>query len=208
MSNYSEFGWKDAKDVDSTTYLLNPIRNLLKKTDCILDMGCGNGNITNHLLKEGYNIYGIDASENGIKYANSRAVQKGRFFVCEFSEMKLPDELKDIKFNVVISTEVIEHVYSPQQFIEFCTNSLISGGCIVLSTPYHGYLKNLALSITGKWDRHFGALNECGHIKFWSKKTLTELLERNGIKVVGFTGCGRVPYLWKSMILVGVNNNK
>jgi 2-polyprenyl-3-methyl-5-hydroxy-6-metoxy-1,4-benzoquinol methylase len=155
MSNYSEFGWKDAKDVDSTTTLLNPIRNLLKKTDCILDMGCGNGNITNHLLKEGYNIYGIDASENGIKYANSGAAQKGRFFVCEFSEMKLPDELKNIKFNVVISTEVIEHVYSPQQFIEFCINSLIPGGAYSIINSISWIFKKFSIVHNRKMGQTF-----------------------------------------------------
>jgi hypothetical protein len=52
------------------------------------------------------------------------------------------------------------------------------------------------------WDHHHSPLWRGGHIKFWSEKTLTQLLSRNGFKVIGFYGVGRVPYLLKSMILV------
>jgi hypothetical protein len=76
------------------------------------------------------------------------------------------------------------------------------GGYLVLSTPYHGYLKNLALSLTGKWDFHHSPLRDGGHIKFWSRKTLTELLETEGFHVTDFIGVGRIPYLWKSMVIV------
>lgn len=73
---------------------------------------------------------------------------------------------------------------------------------MVITTPYHGYLKNLALSLLDKWDVHHTPLWHGGHIKFWSRATLTELLDRHGFDVVGFSGVGRVPYLWKSMVLV------
>jgi hypothetical protein len=69
-------------------------------------------------------------------------------------------------------------------------------------TPYHGYLKNLALSVFDKWDFHHTPLWHGGHIKFWSKRTLTQLLTDSGFDVVEFHGVGRLPYLWKSMVLV------
>ena len=71
-----------------------------------------------------------------------------------------------------------------------------------MTTPYHGYLKNLALSIFGMWDYHHTALWHGGHIKFWSRATLTKLLNENGFDVIEFHGVGRVAYLWKSMLLV------
>lgn len=72
---------------------------------------------------------------------------------------------------------------------------------MIISTPYHGYLKNLALAATGKLDNHFTVLWDGGHIKFWSVKTLSKLLEEYGFEVVEFKGSGRIPYLWKSMLL-------
>jgi hypothetical protein len=75
-------------------------------------------------------------------------------------------------------------------------------GYLVLTTPYHGYFKNLVLSILGKWDAHLSPLWEGGHIKFWSRATLTRLLAEANFEVIDFAGVGRVPYLWKSMVLV------
>jgi len=105
-------------------------------------------------------------------------------------------------FDAVVSTEVIEHLFAPHLLLQFAAGTLKSGGYIVISTPYHGYLKNLALSILDLWDKHHTPLWHGGHIKFWSKKTLSRLLHENGFVVVGFCGTGRIPYLWKSMILI------
>jgi hypothetical protein len=41
-----------------------------------------------------------------------------------------------------------------------------------------------------------------GHIKFWSRKTISQLLNENGFRVVRFIGAGRLPLVWKSMIVV------
>jgi 2-polyprenyl-3-methyl-5-hydroxy-6-metoxy-1,4-benzoquinol methylase len=102
---------------------------------------------------------------------------------------------------VLINTEVIEHVYSPRGFLKTCNSLLKPGGTMVLTTPYHGYLKNLFLALTGKMDAHFTVLWEHGHIKFWSHKTMTEVLKESGFTDIEFSGAGRIPYLWKSMVV-------
>ena len=68
--------------------------------------------------------------------------------------------------------------------------------------PYHSYLKNLALAVTGKMDAHFTALWDHGHIKFWSPKTLGTLMNEAGLQVVRVLRTGRIPVLAKSMIMV------
>lgn len=57
------------------------------------------------------------------------------------------------------------------------------------------------LALLGQMDRHYHALWDGGHIKFWSRKTLTKLLEEQDFCVIEFKGCGRLPFLWKSMLL-------
>jgi len=59
------------------------------------------------------------------------------------------------------------------------------------------------LSITGKWDSHHDVFWDGGHIKFWSKSTLSRLLKEEGFELKDFIGCGRLPYIWKSMLLCG-----
>ena len=106
------------------------------------------------------------------------------------------------RFPVVISLEVVEHVYAPRNFARTVFDLLEPGGVAIISTPYHGYWKNLVLAITGKMDAYFTALWDHGHIKFWFMKTLRELLEEPGLKVERFERVGRVPALAKSMIAV------
>jgi hypothetical protein len=74
-------------------------------------------------------------------------------------------------------------------------------GRLLLTTPYHGYLKNLLISALGKCDSHYNPLWDCGHIKFWSRRTLSKALEETGFENIQFYGAGRFRWLWKSMVL-------
>lgn len=105
-------------------------------------------------------------------------------------------------FPAVTSLEVVEHVYAPRAYARTLAELLEPGGTAIVSTPYHGYWKNLALALTGKMDRHFTALWDHGHIKFWSVRTLSILLTETGLAVNEVHRVGRIPQLAKSMILV------
>ena len=201
MSGYTDYGFPDSNPSHTFSYLHQPMLDLLSKDKnrCILDLGCGNGHLVKFLNAEGYNAYGTDASEDGIAIA--KAENPDRFFLQDLSTGKLPVELQNIKFDTVISTEVIEHLYDPQGFVDFCKQVLGDKGEVIISTPYHGYLKNILLSVFDKWDKHHSPTWHGGHIKFWSKNTLSQLLTNSGFKVTDFKGCGRFPYFWKSMMI-------
>ena len=166
----------------------------------IIDMGCGNGTMVKALTDMGYNAYGVDASADGIEIANQKV--PGKFYKCDIDNKELPDELKTIQFDTIVSTQTIEHLYSPQMFIEFCRDILPAGGVLIITTPYHGWLKNVCIALFNKFDQHVTALIEGGHIKFFSRKTLAELLGQNGFSVNRFEGMGRIPYMWKSMLFM------
>jgi 2-polyprenyl-3-methyl-5-hydroxy-6-metoxy-1,4-benzoquinol methylase len=205
MSEYKDYGWKTTEFSHAHNYILPALTELLvNKEDLILDVGCGNGSVANHLIKNGYNVYGTDASESGISNANK--INPGRFFIQDLSSDGLPSGLNQQKFSKIISTEVIEHLYDPRKYISFCKNVLLKagGGELIISTPYHGYLKNLVMALTGTLDKHFTVLWDGGHIKFWSKRTLTKILEEQGFQVIDFKGVGRIPYIWKSMLIKAI----
>jgi 2-polyprenyl-3-methyl-5-hydroxy-6-metoxy-1,4-benzoquinol methylase len=87
------------------------------------------------------------------------------------------------QFDLVVSVEVVEHLYDPMSFVTRVREALAPGGVFVLTTPYHGYLKNLMVAASGRCDAHYNPLNKGGHIKFWSKRTITKLLESAGFNV-------------------------
>lgn len=201
MAEYHDYGFTNSQPAHTFAYLQKPILDMLgqNKNRCILDLGCGNGYLAGYLIKQGYNAYGTDASEMGIAIAKKE--YPDRFYLQDLSTGKLPEQLQVLKFDTIISTEVIEHLYDPEGFIDLCREILPQNGEIIISTPYHGYLKNLLIVLLNKWDTHLDPLWLGGHIKFWSKKTLSKLLTNKGFTIVDFKGCGRFPYFWKSMII-------
>ena len=203
MSDYKDYGFHNNGITHNFKYLQQPMLDLLDQAGnkCILDLGCGNGYFANLLISMGYNAYGTDASEKGIAIA--KQTSPDRFFVQDLSTGKLPPELQGLKFDTIISTEVIEHLYDPEGFIDFCKQVLNGKGEIIISTPYHGYLKNMGISLFNKWDTHMSPIWHGGHIKLWSKATLSRLLTDAGFTITNFKGCGRIPYFWMSMIIKG-----
>ena len=154
------------------------------------------------LRQQGWELHGLEMSASGLAEAQ-KAYPDINFSLADLTADLALHPLAG-KCDVVISTEVVEHVFLPRTFAKNSFTFLKPNGVLIISTPYHGYLKNLVLALTGKMDRHFTALWDYGHIKFWSKRTLTLLLEEAGFQVKEFRGVGRVPFLWKSMILIAI----
>lgn len=164
----------------------------------LFELGCGNGAFALWVGDKGYDVAGVDTSVSGIKQAKLSAPS------LDLHVGSSDDDLvaKFGRFPAVVSLEVIEHIYAPRLFASRLYDLLDIGGLAIISTPYHGYWKNLALALTGRMDAHFTALWDCGHIKFWSISTLRDLLSQTGFREINFVRVGRVPPLAKSMIAI------
>jgi 2-polyprenyl-6-hydroxyphenyl methylase/3-demethylubiquinone-9 3-methyltransferase len=168
----------------------------------VLDLGCGNGSFIAAFRDRNWVLYGADFSPTGIEQAQT-IHKEIEFFVADAANKSLDDIWRHVRdpLDLIISTEVIEHLYNPRAFLSNCLSLLKPGGVLVLSTPYHGYLKNLALATSGKMETHFTVLWDHGHIKFWSRRTLSLALTEAGFSELKFAGSGRMPWLWKSMVM-------
>ncbi|PDT10125.1 MULTISPECIES: class I SAM-dependent methyltransferase [unclassified Rhizobium] len=193
-----------AKPTTAHSYILPAVLGVLEghfagtaKAD-VFDLGCGTGGAAAALAKKGYRVVGVDPSSDGIAKANVN------YPGLPLSVGSAYDELSGEygTFDAVISLEVVEHVYDPKAFTSTMYDLVKPGGIAVVSTPYHGYLKNVALAALGKMDDHFMPLRDHGHIKFWSRNTLSTLLLDAGFRSIRFEYVGRIPALAKSMIAV------
>jgi 2-polyprenyl-3-methyl-5-hydroxy-6-metoxy-1,4-benzoquinol methylase len=195
------YGWKDARVPGSYDVVAKAIfaRAISLKARRVLDIGSGNGAIAGLLASHGMEVVGLEQDAKGCAIA-TEAWPAARFHNVgvETDPAALREQIGS--FDLIISTEVLEHLYAPSQLVALAAELIAQDGHLVVTTPYHGYLKNLALSLANGWDRHFSSLWEGGHIKFFSFETLTSLLESGDFDVVEKDGIGRIPYLWKSMI--------
>jgi 2-polyprenyl-3-methyl-5-hydroxy-6-metoxy-1,4-benzoquinol methylase len=199
----SEYTYTSDLPLCTNEYLYPVVERLLSNVPngaSVLDIGCGNGTFLHKFANKGWACYGADFSVSGIEFAR-RLFPAAKFFV-ENASSPSGEVLKTVgQVDAVMSTEVIEHLYDPRGFLKNAYDLLKPGGTFVVSTPYHGYLKNVVLAVSGNMDKHFTVLWDHGHIKFWSKQTLTTALEEAGFRDISFHGAGRLPLLWKSMVL-------
>jgi 2-polyprenyl-3-methyl-5-hydroxy-6-metoxy-1,4-benzoquinol methylase len=182
-------------------YVARPVIALCKSLGAksVLDIGCGNGALAGALSREGIQAVGCDVTESGVRIARE-AHPNVEFHVLGVYNDHGP--LEGRTFDVILSVEVIEHLFDPAALPRFARGLLKPGGHFIVSTPYHGYLKNIAIALLDKWDRHHNSTEAGGHIKFFSNPVLKALLESNGFRVDRFMGAGRLPLLWKSTIAV------
>lgn len=167
----------------------------------VLDVGCGNGFTAGEFLTRGCEVVGVDLSESGVAQARA-AYPAGRFELMP-ADSSLLKKLGCGSFDIVVSTEVVEHLYAPRPYAKSCFEALRPGGRFICTTPYHGYLKNVALSLMNQWDSHASPLWDGGHIKLWSRRTLSSLLREAGFVDLQFKGIGRAPGLWMTMLMAG-----
>ena len=165
----------------------------------VLDVGSGIGALASELTKHNFQVTGCEADPRGVQKA-AELHPEIRFI--NASTYDDPRALGLSDFDIVVSTEVIEHCFHPRSLVRFCKSAVKPGGHIIISTPYHGYWKNLAIALLNGWDKHFTSLEDGGHIKFFSPKSLSTLLRDEGMEILDVRMLGRAPLLWKSMMFV------
>jgi 2-polyprenyl-3-methyl-5-hydroxy-6-metoxy-1,4-benzoquinol methylase len=139
----------------------------------VLDVGCGVGTLCLYLAKQGADVTGIDVSSRAIKIAQKaqKALKLGtvRFFNQEISRGKH-------EFDLIICTEVIEHVIEEERFLKHLKSNLKSGGLLLLTTPSkENWLYRRRFYAT--FDR------EVGHLRRYTKAGLKKLLTDHGFKI-------------------------
>ena len=180
-------------------YLMPEVYKLLKQLPYparIFELGCGNGATANELANRGYEVIAVDPSIEGINLAQTH------YHNCQFAIGSAYEDLAGQygQFDIVLSLEVVEHVFFPRRYAHTIAQLLPPGGTAIISTPYHGYIKNLALALLNKWDSHADPLWDYGHIKLWTRPKLVQLFQEAGLQETSFSRIGRIPQLAKSMV--------
>ena len=109
-----------------------------------LDIGCGGGILSERLSRLGARVTGIDASESSINVAKQHSI-KSRLEI-NYRCITTTDLLKNKKekflnkFDIVIASEVIEHVNERKVFLSDISKLCRSGGLVVFTTINKSFL--------------------------------------------------------------------
>ena len=162
----------------------------------VLDAGCGDGAFLVFLRRLGLRVSGLELAEAAAVRARLRCPDAD-VRVGSLEEPPLPFD--DATFDAVWCTEVLEHLFHVHSALAELNRLMKPGALLMLTTPYHGFTKNLLIAATA-FDGHYNP--ELSHIRFFTRRTLDRSLRRTGFEPIRWEGVGRVWPLWKSMFVV------
>lgn len=163
---------------------INKIVELTGSHKVVLDIGCGIGEIGSRVKENNNIVYGIDISENAIKKAIRKSIVGKQ---CDIEKEGIP--FKQIKFDTIVAAEIIEHIFDTDDFLQKIHSRLKKNGELILTTPNIATLGRRLMLFFGKNPlievntRKYTA----GHIRYFVKDSLFELLQSNGFMITLFT---------------------
>ncbi len=161
----------------------------------ILDIGCQNGMWCRQLRDIGHEPFGIDVQEDSV--INAKKLHPDIPFIMGNCQEELP--FADGELDIVWAGDVIEHICFTDVFINEINRVLKVGGKVVLTTPVHGRIKNILISFSN-FETHF--YPEYPHVRFYTRKSLSGVLEKRGFSVVHVDYIGRFRPVARTIFLV------
>ncbi len=145
----------------------------------ILDLGAGNGKISQFFLDCGYDVYGIEWTKAGVEHLTKIGVKAQKMDLEKF-----PYDYENEYFDEIFWGDNIEHLYFPETVTKEIYRILKPGGRLVLSTPNHGWIINrlyyLFMGVPRRTEGQKTKIWEWQHIRYFNKPTIKEFLNHCG----------------------------
>ncbi len=199
-------GYERIADIKRLNFIIKSLELSVPSDGYILDVGCGNGVISQNLGKLGYRVKGIDVSDNAIQKAiEDNPFPNVTFEVISAEKNTYPENTYD----AIICSEVLEHLEQPDLLLKELYGALKNDGILIVTVPnglgprevlvtkptqYLYRKKGIIFKIMQTTKRILGysgttvqsAADNLDHIQFFSKKDVRKLSAKNGFRITRF----------------------
>lgn len=155
------------------------LRSVMPSGVRVLDVGCGTGSVTVIANREkGNDVLCLEPDSLRAERARSRGLN-----VLE----RLLDEgfvAEQQPFDVVMFSDVLEHIASPAEMLELAVRALKPGGLVLVSVPNVAHWSVRANLLFGRFEYQEVGIMDSTHLRWFTAKSLTSLMERSGLRVV------------------------
>lgn len=185
--NSKKFEEKWGFKTESASFFRSDIVNLMNENNDsainVLEIGCGCGAT---LLKIKYkfknaNLYGIEWNKHSAQIAS------------HFADVRDEDVESDLTFDeeffdYIIFTDILEHLYDPEKFLENMKRYLKKGGHIVACVPNIMHYSVLMGLFNGDFTYQNDGILDKRHIRFFTKNEIIKLFSEAGFSNLQFVG--------------------
>ena len=198
--NQSEF--TKAEDLKRLDFITSNLQAAFPQGAKILDVGCGNGNISRHLGRLGFDVHGIDISTEAIEYAKKRNSLPNVKFEVKPAEQVVAEGQR---YNAVVCSEILEHLHRPNDLVAVLRETLDGEGLLIVTVPngrgprellmtrpmqwlarndvYRKILVNIKKKLGYHGTTIQSAASDLSHIQFFTMKDLQRLSSGNKLEI-------------------------
>lgn len=145
----------------------------------VLEIGCGKGAITRHLKNKNCKVACIEINEDYAKEAKCFCTEIIIGDVESLNKLSLPEE----SFDIILYGDVLEHLKNPAEVIKNFSKYLKKEGYIVISIPNIANWRIRLNLLFGKFNYQDDGILDKTHLRFYTKKTLKNMIVKSGYKI-------------------------
>jgi 2-polyprenyl-3-methyl-5-hydroxy-6-metoxy-1,4-benzoquinol methylase len=201
VAQHTEF--TEVVDIKRLNFIADSIQTYCKRGSRILDIGCGNGNIARGIGSLGYEVVGVDFSQQAISYARSKNTLQNVSFAVKSAEEVSTGE----HFDAIICSEVLEHLHQPSSLMQVIARILKPGGVLIATVPngtgpremlvtrpvqamnktWMGKVINNSKKALGYDNATVQSHSEdLTHVQFFTRSAISSLIEKEGFDLLQF----------------------
>lgn len=195
--------YKDIEDINRLIFIVKSIEGINKKEIKILDIGCGNGNISLALGSLGFAVTGVDIDKTSVE----NAVKRNKFSNVQFQILDANTFNLNAQFDAVVCSEVLEHLEQPSELLKSIFQIIKPGGILVATVPNGWGPREILVTRPMQWLAHnnwdspllllkklLGYPNatkqssnpELSHIQFYSVSSIKKTIGNAGFQLQQF----------------------
>jgi 2-polyprenyl-3-methyl-5-hydroxy-6-metoxy-1,4-benzoquinol methylase len=150
--------------------------------DTILDIGCGRGVFAEQIVAKGCRVTGVDilspaqVSPTLDSYIQADLLRDGM--------NEVVNRLGARKFDKILLLDVIEHLPDPARIVKDCLKLLDARGQLIISVPNVANISVRLMLMMGRFDYTERGILDNTHLRFFTRRTIRELLEAEGCSIV------------------------
>jgi 2-polyprenyl-3-methyl-5-hydroxy-6-metoxy-1,4-benzoquinol methylase len=148
----------------------------------VLDVGCGRGTLGEAIKALGYECWGIENHPTAAEKAIDRL---DRVIVADLTQVaNVASQIALERFDYIVFSDVLEHLYDPQNVLGAYLQFLKEGGEVFVSVPNMAVWENRFKLLLGHFNYNDSGVLDRTHIRFFTFRSAKELVRSTGLKVI------------------------